>query len=44
MTDEELVKMFLLQYIELLRKSGRSDWQYRADTIEDLLRRIEYIA
>lgn len=40
MTDEELVKMFLLQYIELLRKSGRSDWQYRADTIEDLLRRL----
>ena len=40
MTDIELVKMFLQQYIELLRKSGRSDWQYRADTIEDLLRRI----
>lgn len=40
MTDAERVRMFLEQYVELLRKHGSADDQYKADAIEELLRRI----
>lgn len=38
--DIEKIRIFLLQYVEYLRSTGRQSDSYRADTIEDLLTRL----
>lgn len=38
--DLQKVKVFLKQYIEVLKKSGKASDSYAVDTIEDLLRRL----
>lgn len=38
--DREKLRNFLAQYVELLRKEGNADDQYKADVVEDLMGRI----
>lgn len=38
--DLQKVKVFLKQYVEILKKSGKSGDGYAVDTVEDLLTRL----
>lgn len=38
--DVGKIRIFLLQYIEYLRSTGRQSDSYKADTVEDLLTRL----